>query len=238
MDLLRRRRIVLLLVVLSLTGLAGLYFYSLQGGPAEVRVRDLVGTPVGSLVRTTGLLREPDPTSTGALTFILVGPEGAGDVKVFVVRSVYSSMPNPEDLLPGALVRVAGELQEFRGEKEVAVTRASDLVVLQRAGQNLVPLDYLAQAPWAFRGMTILVRGRIGGLDVLRGDSGVVGTGFYLSDGGYSINGVIFGWNWLGDPRGIRNGATVLFTGEVSYHARRSQWQLTSDVFSLNPVSG
>ncbi len=238
MDFLRRRRIVLLLVVLSLGGLAGLYLYSLTAGPTEVPVRDLVGTPLGSLVTTSGLLREPDPTSTGGLTFVLVEPEGSGEVKVFVVPSAYASMPNPGNLLPGAMVRVAGELQEFRGEKEVAVTRAADVTVLREAGENLVPLGYLAQAPWAFRGMSIAVRGRIGGLIVLRGNAGPVGTGFDLSDGNYSISGVIFGWNWLGDPRGIRNGVTVMFTGEVSYYAQRSQWQLTSDAFSLELVKG
>jgi hypothetical protein len=238
MDLLRRRRIVVLLVVLSLGGLAGLYLYSLTAGPAEVPVGDLVGTPLGSLVTTSGLLREPDPTSTGGLTFTLVEPQGSEEVKVFVVPSAFASLPNPGDLLPGALVRVAGELQEFRGEREIAVTRAADVTVVRRTGESLVPISYLAQAPWAFRGMGIAVRGRVGGLEVLRGGAGIVGTGFFLSEGNYSISGVIFGWNWLGDPRGVRSGSTVVFTGEVEYYPQRSQWQLTSESFTLELVQG
>jgi hypothetical protein len=240
MDFLKRRRIVLLLVVLSLGGLAGLYFYSLSAGPAEVPVGDLVSTPLGSLVTTSGLIRDPRPTSSTpqGLTFTHVEPEGSREVKVFVAPSAYASISNPGDLLPGAMVRVSGELQEFRGEKEVAVTRAADVAILRKAEENIVPLGYLARAPWAFEGMSIAVRGRIGGLVVLRGDAGPVGTGFDLSDGNYSINGVIFGWNWLGDPRGIRNGAAVMFTGEVSYYAQRSHWLMTSDVFSLELVKG
>lgn len=130
MDLLRGDRPLLLVAVLAVGGLALLSLYALSLGPDAVAIGDLDAGRVGSRVEVVGLVGEVRTTTAG-LVLVLYDPLDLAQVRVFVPSRVAEDLADRESLVPGAEVRVRGEVQLYGGSLEIVVAFGGDVVVLR-----------------------------------------------------------------------------------------------------------
>lgn len=232
---------VALVAVVALAGLGGLYAYATTLEPIPSPISSLDPGDVGSVVKVVGMLRDPWPTSAGGFLFDLVDPETSAEVQVYLPGTTYAGVEDRAGLVPGALVQVLGEVQDYRGELEIHVTRGTDVVVLARPADNRLPVAVVARNPAAFEGMELVLQGRVDDLWSLRSGAVVVGTALILTDdaagGYYSIRCITWGWDWRLEPRGVAEGRAITFTGVLEYYPGEALWQVTSEGFSLQVLS-
>ena len=89
----------------------------------------------GQVVRVEGVLKSLRTFSAGARGIL---DDGTGTVTLLLWQEVYDGLPAPSSLVPGAVLRVEGEVAEYKGELEVVPRAAADvsmvgLVELPRA---------------------------------------------------------------------------------------------------------
>ncbi len=119
-------RLLMLVSLGSLLGTLGLYGYAVLVPPAGL---DAVGPDAveGTFVRVEGLVTEVKALANGALGATLLPGGRAPGVAVYVPADIDPTGAVRGMLLTGAVVRVEGLLQEYNGEMEVLVDRASGL---------------------------------------------------------------------------------------------------------------
>ena len=108
----------------------------------------------GTRVLTAGTITVP-PGWIHARVFY-VGRDGAG-IRVYVADRTWRS---PASLTIGAQVRVVGVVAEYRGEKEIVVSRGRDIVVLACC-QNVRPVLLTSADLRAWAGTLVRVEGRV-----------------------------------------------------------------------------
>ncbi|MFC2036682.1 OB-fold nucleic acid binding domain-containing protein [Chloroflexota bacterium] len=91
------------------------------------RVGDLSARDVGSLAAVEGTIVEVTPFSAGLKCTL---DDGSGLVTLLLWQDLYAVLPDPGALAAGAIVRVQGDLSEYRGELEVIPQIPSDVTVL------------------------------------------------------------------------------------------------------------
>ncbi len=94
-------------------------------GPEEVAVGELSPADAGRVVVLRGVLGPAEPFSKGVKYPL---DDGTGTITLLLWDNVVQEAPS--ELGPGAEVRVAGQVQEYRGMLEVIPRRGSDLEVL------------------------------------------------------------------------------------------------------------
>ncbi len=232
MDLLSPRWVPALLIAVALAGTTALYAYALSQGPRDLSIDQIDPQDAGGMVRTQGLVASPRGLTNGGLTFGLVAPDSGETIRVYIPGEVFAPMPQRSGVVPGALVEITGEVQEFRGYLEIVVEEGRALRVLQPPGETRLPLGYLAAHPDAFEGMFVVIEGRFSDPRVQGGPWNPL-TLFTIQateDGTtYRIRGVVYRWNWTTDDGGIDDGDRVEFRGVVSYYAPEAQWQVTAE---------
>jgi len=324
-----RDRLVLLLIVLSIVGILLLYGYAVSLRGREMSIGEISADDIGMLVSTKGLIKSSWTTGEGSFNMIILDQTDYATIRVFLPASAYERVEEKEELIPGASVRVEGEVQEYRGELEIYVASPEGVKLLNSAGSEEIPIETIARNPAAFDGMLLTVKGEFSspsvvvdfdrveirdagvslwalvdkyvevgeGVDVYgklmynemreryelkisseqdgifpspssppdgytsvslvevvqnpsayenmlltilnvdteRGE--LIGTRFTLSDIGemdrYSVEGMIFGWNYELEDRNISSGDAVRFTGTFGYYEQGARWQISSDEFTL-----
>ena len=93
---------------------------------------------VGRWVSLEGVIRQVSPLGGGAK--LVLADEG-GEIVVIIWESTYQALPNPAALVPGAEIRVVGELSVYEGHLELMPERPVDLTVLMPAGEGGFSLD-------------------------------------------------------------------------------------------------
>ncbi len=129
---LERRELVPVIIAAAILSLSALYFYSLTIGPMALPIGDLNEGLVGRWVQTVGEVKEARLSSTG-LWLLLRDPLDFSEIAAFARRDVYEAFQDKGSIAPGAEVQVTGELQLYRGELEILMTSAKDLVLLREA---------------------------------------------------------------------------------------------------------
>ncbi len=103
-------------------------------------------TPIGQIgvgqvdqwVTVEGRVLEVAPFSAGVKYGL---DDGSGQITLLLWDSVYQALPKPEALGPGAVLRVQGEVSEYRGELELLPEVSSDVTVLVEGGSQVAQVE-------------------------------------------------------------------------------------------------
>ncbi len=156
---------------LEVTGEVSLYRNTLEVVPVSPRDVVLVTAarsarmlPIGALAeQPLGARVTVEGTVTGAESFQngfrLTLDDGTGQVVLLLWLSVYDELPDPSGLREGARLRGTGELEEYRGRREVVPGRGADVAVIQAAEPP--PRREIAAITPADRGTTVTVEGTV-----------------------------------------------------------------------------
>jgi len=155
------RKLLALSLAASMLSTLALYAYAWTVNPRTVNIGEIGSDDVGSFVRTQGHVREISAVGGGGLQIELVDYSDFAAITVFLPGKIARSIEFMERIVPGAKLRVAGEVQEFGGEVEIAVSDASMVQLLAGAEENRLGLDTLASNPETFDGMQVLVGGEV-----------------------------------------------------------------------------
>ena len=169
-------------------GTLALYGYSWTVSPRTIGISEIGSDDVGSYVRIDGHVRKTTAVAGGGLQVEMVDYSDFAAITVFVPGKIIGSIDFTEKIVPGCKLRVAGEVQEFGGEVEVAVSDASMVQLLAGAQDNRLGLDTLASNPETFDGMQVLIGGAIGDItSAVDWDKMLIhagGDSFWVDDGG------------------------------------------------------
>jgi DNA/RNA endonuclease YhcR with UshA esterase domain len=155
------RKILALSLAAGMLSTLVLYAYAWTVNPMTVGIGEIGSDDVGSFVRTQGHVRKIAAVGGGGFQIELVDYSDFAAITVFLPGKVARSIQFMEKIVPGAKLRVAGEVQEFGGEVEIAVSDATIVQLLAGAEENRLGLDTLASNPETFDGMQVLVGGEI-----------------------------------------------------------------------------
>ncbi len=141
---------------------------------AERRLGELSADDVGRTVRVEGVLKSLQTFSAGVKGAL---DDGTGTVTLLLWQDVYDALPKPEEVTPGAVLRIVGEVAEYRGELEVVPQVAADVAVV---GRMELPVEEVAigQISAADVGRTVQVAGQITGWELFS-----QGVKYTLDDG-------------------------------------------------------
>ena len=93
----------------------------------ERRLAEITTGDVDHKVVIQGLLTSLQPFSAGVKGTL---DDGTGTATLLLWQEVYDSLPDPASLVPGAMLRVEGVVDEYQGELEVVPQDASGVEVL------------------------------------------------------------------------------------------------------------
>jgi DNA/RNA endonuclease YhcR with UshA esterase domain len=96
-------------------------------------IGELSGHDVGSLVAIEGVIADATAFSAGKKCTI---DDGTGTAVLLLWRDLEEDLADRQELMPGARVRVQGEVAEYRGGLEVVPQLPADVVLLAAADQN------------------------------------------------------------------------------------------------------
>lgn len=102
-------------------------------GPPSARplsIGALADQPLGATVTVEGAVIAAESFQNG---FRLTLDDGTGQVILLLWLPVYDELADPTRLQTGVRVRATGELEEYRGQREVVPARGSDVVVTPAA---------------------------------------------------------------------------------------------------------
>jgi len=176
---------------------------------AERQLGEISVDDVGQAVSVEGVLKSLRGFSAGMKGVL---DDGTGQVILLLWQDVYDGLDDPESLAPGAVLRVEGEVAEYKGEMEVVPQAPADVVVV---GQVELPSEEvpIGQLSVADVGQRVQVAGQI--LEVTLFSAGAKYT---LDDGTGAI--ILLLWQDLyeQDERfaTLAEGASVSVRGEVA----------------------
>jgi DNA/RNA endonuclease YhcR with UshA esterase domain len=175
----------------------------------ERELGDLTADDVGLVVAVEGVLQSLRSFSAG-VKGTLAGDTGM--VTLLLWQDVYDGLAEPATLTPGAVLRVEGEVSEYKGELEVIPQSSADVMVV---GKVELPSQERAvgQITADDVGQTVQVAARI--VEVIPFSKG---TKYVLDDGRASI--ILLLWqniyDQLDDPDALSVGAQVSVRGEIA----------------------
>lgn len=157
----KRRRTLVFSLALSVACTLGLYVYAWSINPRVLPISNIGYDDVGAMIRTEGHARSVESLGSGSLKIDLIDYGDFAAIPVFISGAAVASIPFVNEIIPGALIRVAGEVQEFRGMTEIAVSDGTKVELLSPASSNRLDLSTIALNPGTFSGMEVLVRGEV-----------------------------------------------------------------------------
>jgi DNA/RNA endonuclease YhcR with UshA esterase domain len=175
----------------------------------ERQLGELNAASIGQVVGVEGVLKSLRTFSAGVRGTL---DDGTGTVTLLLWQDLYESLPDPESLAPGAMLRVEGEVNDYRGELEVVPQVPADVTVV---GQIELPSQELAigQITTGDLGQTVQVTGRI--TEVLPFSAGMK---YAVDDGTGTI--LLLLWqdlyDRLEDPAALAVGVELTLRGQVA----------------------
>jgi DNA/RNA endonuclease YhcR with UshA esterase domain len=176
---------------------------------AERQLGELSAGDVGQWVRVEGVLQTLRSFSAGVRGTL---DDGTGVVTLLLWQDVYDLLADPAVLAPGAVLRVEGEVAEYKGELEIVPRAAADLVVV---GQVELP-----SVEWAIGqlsaddvGQIVQVAGQV--VEVVPFSRGVK---YLLDDGSGTITLLLWQniYDELAAPDALAAGARLVARGKVN----------------------
>lgn len=190
---------------------------------------ELTAADVGRTVQVEGVLVSLRTFSAGVRGRL---DDGTGAVTLLLWQDVYDGLPDPTQVAPGAVLRVVGEVSEYKGDLEVVPQVSGDVTVV---GRVELPAEERAigRLTVADVGQTVRVAGRI--VAVTPFSKGIKVT---LDDGTGAITLLL--WqdllDRLTDPAALAAGAQVSVRGQVDEY--QSELEIVPQVPADVQVTG
>jgi len=153
-----RPKKVLAILVVALIGLSAMYFYIGTIEPEERDPGSIDDLDQGSLVKVEGVVKDPFFGDIYA-RFHLVDPYIGDMVQVYCKMGLSDTIK--DNLLPGTGVAVIGEVEIYKGQPEIVVTRENEIMIRASPDMNEVSLRTVFKNRESFENMTVSVAGII-----------------------------------------------------------------------------
>ncbi len=181
---------------------------AVQQPAAEWQLGQLDAGSVGRTVAVEGVLTSLRTFSAGVRGVL---DDGTGTVTLLLWQDVYDALDDPARLAAGTVLRVEGEVAEYRGELEVVPRAAGDVAVV---GSVELPAEERAigQIGADDVGQTVQVAARIGQVTLFS-----AGVKYTLEDGTGTITLLVWQdlYEQLTDAAGLAEGSWVSVRGEI-----------------------
>jgi DNA/RNA endonuclease YhcR with UshA esterase domain len=140
--------------------------------------------------------------------------DGTGTVTLLLWQDLYENLPDAAYLVPGAILRVEGEIRDYRGEREVVPQVPADVTVVGRI--ELLPEAPIGQITVDDLGQTVQITGRI--TEVIPFSAGMK---YRVDDG----TGIILLLLWQDVYDRLEAPAALVVGTEVSIRGRVAEYQ-------------
>jgi DNA/RNA endonuclease YhcR with UshA esterase domain len=166
----------------------------------------------GQVVRVEGVLKSLRTFSAGAKGTL---DDDTGTITLLLWQEVYDGLPDPSALVPGAVIRVEGDVDEYRGELEIVPRAPADVSVV---GLVELPLEEVAigQLSTDDLGQTVQIDGQIA--EVIPFSAGIKYT---LDDGTGTITLLL----WQEIREGLEDPAALTMTARLSARGGVAEYQ-------------
>jgi DNA/RNA endonuclease YhcR with UshA esterase domain len=166
----------------------------------------------GQMVRVEGVLKSLRTFSAGARGTL---DDGTGTVTLLLWQEVYDGLPASSSLVPGAVLRVEGDIDEYRGELEIVPRAPADVSVV---GLVELPREEVAigQLSTDDLGQMVQVEGEIA--KVIPFSEGMKYT---LDDGTGTITLLL----WQEIHEGVEDPAALTTTARLAVHGEVAEYQ-------------
>ena len=175
----------------------------------ERHLGEITAADIGTEVMVEGVLKSLRSFSAGVKGTL---DDGTGTMTLLLWQEVYDGLSDPASLAPGAMLRVEGEVSEYRGTLEVVPWTPADVVMVGSVDLPRYELA-LGQISTDDLGQTVWVRGQIVSMS-----SFSRGIKYVLDDGTGTITLLLWQdvYDDLGEPGLLVEGVEVLVWGEVA----------------------
>ncbi len=175
----------------------------------ERRIGDLSAALAGELAVVEGTIAEVDAFSAGVKIRL---DDGSGAVTLLLWQDLHDSLADRASLVEGAVIRVLGEVAEYRGELEIVPQLPADVMVLA-AAERVVAGRQLGELSVDDVGRTVGVEGVLKSLRTF--SAGVKGI---LDDGTGTVTLLLWQevYDGLADAASLVPGAVLQVEGEVA----------------------
>ncbi len=230
--MIEKPKLLLLVMLISLSGIIGLYGYAVSIEAKTISIADLGAEDIGSLVEVEGYLKEVNAWDDGDLNLVLVDYDSGVTIDVNVDAEAVKNLKHQEKLIPGAKIQVNGLVEDYRGDLQINVRSSEGIKLLQTAQSNTFPLHVVLDRPQVFEGVMVRVRGEVWDIEEIESINAITFTLQNSSNGEYySVSCIIFDIAQLmdRDSNRIQNGDEVIFFGIFDYYEQKGIWQILSD---------
>jgi DNA/RNA endonuclease YhcR with UshA esterase domain len=227
------KRLLVILVTLSLIGSLSLFFYSTTIKPDEFALSEITQEMAGSVVKTNGTISQARMQSDGSISMQLCDFQNATSITVYIPKDASTSIEKG-NLTPGTVVWVIGEVTLYGQTLELVVNSPDDLSIISAATSQNFELWQIIESVEIFDGINVTTSGTIFDVVAIQSNGTLVGTAFELSaehdNSTYSLACMIFGQDV---SQTFADWDSVSVSGSVSYYKYKGCWQLVVDTISL-----
>jgi DNA/RNA endonuclease YhcR with UshA esterase domain len=227
------KRLLVILVILSLVGSLSLFFYSTTIKPDEFALSEINEEMIGSIVKTNGTISHARMQSDGSISINLCDITNTTSITVYLPKDTSESIEKG-NLTPGTVISVVGEVTIYGQILELVVNSPDDLSIISEATSLNFELWQIIESVEILEGMNVTTSGTIFDIAVIQSNGTLVGTTFELSaeheNNSYSLMCMIFGQD-VSQP--FSDWDIVKVYGSLSYYKYRGCWQLVVDTISL-----
>jgi|GEM_PF-771938 len=128
----RKKILLMACVLISLFGLAFIYFSALAVSPSETKIGKIDSSLNGKLISTTGKISYVRTHSAGHVFLTLTDGDSRIEVPIFssLMNQLKANGINQYDFKKGKTVRITGIVGEYKGQLQIVPRKASDIQIL------------------------------------------------------------------------------------------------------------
>lgn len=222
------RKLLISVTALALVGVLGLFIYSSTLEPLSLEIGEIGEEHVGKIIRTQGTLTKVRMAAGGSLSMTICDFNTSSSISVFYSPDSGSA---PAGLLPGALIRIEGEVEIYEGSVEISVAKASQITLLMPANSTEYSLHVLMESLQMFDGLNVSTTGQIADIEPIYSADGLIGTGFSIVG---EFENKTYCLECFCYDRDISvsfsDWDAVIVTGRISYYTANGSWQMTAEI--------
>lgn len=220
------RKLLILVITISLVGVLSLFLYSTTIKPTEVSIAEIDESMVGDIVKTGGMITYSRTLSEGSLSILISDVSGGASIRIYIPNSVAEAWDGG-NLTPGAVLEVIGEVDIYGEEVEISVSSAENLEIISAAGSASFELWQILESLEVLEHMNLTTTGKAYDIAVIKSSGELVGTSFVVTakyqNSTYSLDCMYFDEDLTGI---VEEGDGVSVTGALEFYTNKGCWQL------------
>lgn len=224
----KRISIVVLVTVIAIIATFLLFLYSIQLKPEFVPLSEISRSHIGKKITTEGLLGKckfGDSHVKGEI----VDMEKNCTIGFYAVKNAFEDFKRLKPL-PGAKLRVDGEVKEYAGEIEIYLSEENSIAVIKEPNELNVAIDELLESPERFKGLYLNTSGYITSITILKNTTTgkLIGTQIELKTADYTLSSIAYNVCVQTDCNGrvLEKGCYVRIFGQFNYNSHYGKWNL------------